>query len=148
MGYTPSQYDNEMRTLLLTDGDEKLVVRFRHRAGPAINITYVERLQALMSIHKASHGMLFCSPGLSGNAAQYATQHGIKWYMSYMRRGRYHGDQFIRQLLRWQAIHLLCRHMVLDEVIACFLRAHFPVVVFIDCGKLVGPHTFCGQSGR
>jgi hypothetical protein len=33
-----------------------------------------------MSIHKSSNGMLFCSPGLSGNAAQYATQHGIKWY--------------------------------------------------------------------
>lgn len=80
MGYTPSYYDSESRAILFADGDEKLVVRFRHRTGSAINITYVEKLHTLMQRHKAEGGILFCSPGLSGNAAKYAQRHGIKWY--------------------------------------------------------------------
>lgn len=80
MGYVPSHYDSDSRTILFTDKDENLMVRFRHRAGSAINISYVERLRALMQMHSAKHGILFCSPGLSGNAAQFAQRQGIKSY--------------------------------------------------------------------
>lgn len=81
MGYMPLQYDNENRTILFTDGEEKILVRFRHRAGLATNITYVEKLVSLMSRYGATQGFLFCSPGLSGNAANYANSHKVKWYM-------------------------------------------------------------------
>lgn len=81
MGYMPLQYDNENRTILFTDGEEKILVRFRHRSGLATNITYVEKLVSLMSLYGATQGFLFCSPGLSGNAANYATLHKVKWYM-------------------------------------------------------------------
>jgi hypothetical protein len=81
MGYMPLQYDNENRTILFTDGEEKMLVRFRHRAGLATNITYVEKLVSLMSRYGATQGFLFCSPGLSGNAANYANSHKVKWYM-------------------------------------------------------------------
>lgn len=64
-GYNPTYYEGETRTILLADGDEKLLVRFRHRSGSPVNITYVERLCELMNFHGASNGLLFCSPGLS-----------------------------------------------------------------------------------
>jgi curved DNA-binding protein CbpA len=80
MGYKPVYYSGEARSILVADGDVKLVLRFRHRTGPSINITYVQKLHALMQLHKAEHGILFCSPGLSGNAALYAQKHGIKWH--------------------------------------------------------------------
>lgn len=80
MGYMPLSYDSENRTILFTDGEEKTLVRFRHRAGIATNITYVEKLVSLMSRHGAIQGFLFCSPGLSGNAANYANLQKVKWY--------------------------------------------------------------------
>lgn len=80
MGYEASWYDGADRTLLFTDNEEKLLVRFRHRPGNAVNVSYVEKLSVLMEIHKASHGILFCSPGLSGNAATYANKNKIKHY--------------------------------------------------------------------
>src|SRR5579872_431962 len=43
-GYHPIYYDGDNRTILFADGDEKLLVRFRHRSGVAVNVTYVERL--------------------------------------------------------------------------------------------------------
>jgi hypothetical protein len=79
-GYNPTYYDAENRTILLADGDEKLLVRFRHRSGTAVNVTYVERLCELMRFHQASNGLLFCSPGLSGNAAGLAARQRIKSY--------------------------------------------------------------------
>lgn len=79
-GYNPAYYDSETRTILLADGDEKLLVRFRHRTGTPVNITYVERLCELMNFHGASNGLLFCSPGLSGNAAGRAARQRIKSY--------------------------------------------------------------------
>ncbi len=80
MGYVPLQYDRENRTLLFSDGEEKILIRFRHRSGIATNITYVKKLVSLMMIHGATTGYIFCSPGLSGNAASYANTHGVKWY--------------------------------------------------------------------
>ena len=80
MGYMPLHYDNENRTILFTDGEEKTLVRFRHRAGIATNITYVEKLVSLMYSLGATQGFLFCSPGLSGNAANYANSQKVKWY--------------------------------------------------------------------
>lgn len=80
MGYTPLQFDRQNRTLLFTDGGERLLVRFRHRTGNATNITYVEKLLSLMLANGAARGFLFCSPGLSGNAENYANTKKIKWY--------------------------------------------------------------------
>jgi DnaJ domain len=79
-GYNPIYYDGDSRSILFADGDEKLLVRFRHRSGAAVNVTYVERLCELMSFHQASNGLLFCSPGLSGNAAGLAARQRIKSY--------------------------------------------------------------------
>jgi curved DNA-binding protein CbpA len=80
MGYIPIQFDRDDRTLVFTDGDEKILVRFRHRSGIATNITYVEKLVSLMHVHSTTRSFLFCSPGLSGNAANYANTHRVKWY--------------------------------------------------------------------
>jgi curved DNA-binding protein CbpA len=79
-GYNPSYYDGETRTILFSDKDEKLLVRFRHRSGAAVNAAYVEKLCQLMVFHQASNGLIFCSPGLSGNAAGLATRQRIKSY--------------------------------------------------------------------
>lgn len=80
MGYTPLQFDRQNRTLLFTDEEEKLLVRFRHRTGNATNIAYVEKLASLMLGNGANRGFLFCSPGLSVNAENYANAKKIKWY--------------------------------------------------------------------
>ncbi len=80
MGYVPYSYDRESRILIFNVGEEKVVVRFRHRSGIATNITFVEKLVEKMQMRGTSRGFLFCSPGLSGNAATYANSHSIKWY--------------------------------------------------------------------
>ena len=80
MGYSPVEYYIDGRILVFTDGEEKIVVRFRHRMGQALNITYVEKLVSFMKFSKASKGFIFCSPGLSGNAALYAYKCGVKAY--------------------------------------------------------------------
>src|SRR5665213_3965049 len=45
-----------------------------------VNVAYVEKLCELMSFHGASRGLLFCSPGLSGNASGLASRQRIKSY--------------------------------------------------------------------
>ena len=79
-GYNPSYYDSKNRTILFSDQDEKLLVRFRHRSGAAVNVAYVDKLCELMRFHHVSNGLLFCSPGLSGNAARLAARQRIKSY--------------------------------------------------------------------
>jgi hypothetical protein len=80
MGYQPLQYDRQARVLVFTDGQERLLVRYRHRSGVSTNVTYVERMVEAMGHHGASAGLLFCTPGVSGNGAIVARKHGIKWY--------------------------------------------------------------------
>jgi hypothetical protein len=80
MGYMPLSYDRQNRILVFTDGEERLLVRYRHRAGAATNVTYVERMVKAMSQHGAAKGLLFCTPGLSGNGAAMAVARHIKWY--------------------------------------------------------------------
>lgn len=80
MGYKPSYYFQEDRTLIFSDGEEKLFVRYRHRTGQATNINYVKTLYSKMRFSGATKGLLFCSPGLSDNAAVYAKQSGITCY--------------------------------------------------------------------
>jgi hypothetical protein len=79
-GYNASRYDGENRTILFSDGDERILVRYRHRSGAAVNVAYVEKLCQLMSYNRSASGILFCSPGLSGNAAKLAERNRIKWY--------------------------------------------------------------------
>jgi len=80
MGYIPIRFDPQDRTLAFSDGEESILVRFRHRSGIATNITYVEKLVDLMHAFRIAKGFLFCSPGLSGNAANYARQNKVSWY--------------------------------------------------------------------
>lgn len=80
MGYNPLQFDRENRAILFTDGTENVLVRYRHRSGIATNISFVEKLTSLMYLYHSYRGFLFCSPGLSGNAANYASQNRIKSY--------------------------------------------------------------------
>jgi len=80
LGYLPVEFSASDRALLLTDGNEQVLVRFRHRSGPAVNISYVEKLVHAMRVHRIKRGYLFCSPGLSGNAATFAEQNDVRWY--------------------------------------------------------------------
>lgn len=80
MGYSPIFYDSENRMIVFADGEERLVARFRHRDGASVNVSYVEKFHMLARAHGAKHALLFCSPGLSGNAAAYAKRHGIRPY--------------------------------------------------------------------
>ena len=80
MGYMPVRFDRDNRLLLVTDSEENLLVRFRHRRGAATNVAYVRALRDFMSANAVSRGFIFCSPGLSGNAAAYASTHGIQDY--------------------------------------------------------------------
>jgi curved DNA-binding protein CbpA len=80
MGYKPLGYDRRYRLLLFTDDEERLLIRFRHRAGAAINVTFVQGMVEAMDYTGATKGILFCSTGLSGNGAALASQRGIRWY--------------------------------------------------------------------
>lgn len=42
MGYKPLGYDRRYRLLLFTDDEERLLIRFRHRSGAAINVAFVQ----------------------------------------------------------------------------------------------------------
>lgn len=79
-GYIPESYDAQSRIIVLADGDEKIAVRFRHRSGAAVNISYLKGLADHVRFRSGTKGILFCSPGLSGNAAEYASQQGIRWH--------------------------------------------------------------------
>jgi hypothetical protein len=80
MGYKPLGYDRRYRLLLFTDDEERLLIRFRHRSGAAINVTFVQGIVEAMQYTGSTKGILFCSTGLSGNGAVLAAQHGVKWY--------------------------------------------------------------------
>lgn len=80
MGYKPLGYDRRYRLLLFTDDEARLLIRFRHRSGAAINVTFVQGMVDAMQYTGATRGILFVSTGLSGNGAALAAQHGIKWY--------------------------------------------------------------------
>ncbi len=80
MGYKPLGYDRRYRLLLFTDDEERLLIRFRHRTGAAINVTFVQGMVDAMGYTGAPKGILFCSAGLSGNGAALASERGIKWY--------------------------------------------------------------------
>lgn len=80
MGYVPEKHDSESRILTFASGEERLLVRFRHRSGRATNITYVERMVAEMGMYRCTRGILFCTPGLSGNGELFAKTKGITWY--------------------------------------------------------------------
>jgi len=80
MGYYPILYDGQTRVFIFSDGDEKIVIRFRHRAGAPTNISYVKDMVKTMAFNHSNKGFLFCTPGLSQNAAKFANINGIKWY--------------------------------------------------------------------
>lgn len=80
LGYMPLQYSGAERTLVFSGGDEQILVRFRHREGAAVNVTIPQKLESLMRSRGVTRGYLFCSPGLSGNAASFAAEHNIRAY--------------------------------------------------------------------
>jgi hypothetical protein len=79
-GYMPVHFDLTTRTLLCSDGDEKILVRFRHRTGNASNRAYVEKLVMLAKKHGATKAVIFSSPGFSQNATAYADNNAVKYY--------------------------------------------------------------------
>jgi hypothetical protein len=79
MGYIPVLFDGQHRTLTFSDGGEMIMARFRHRGGRPINISYVEKLVSLMTEKGISRGFLFCSPGLTGDAEDYAREKKVVW---------------------------------------------------------------------
>ena len=80
MGYKPLGFDRRYRLLLFTDGEERLLIRFRHRSGPAVNVAYVQGMVDAMEYTGSAKGILFCAAGLSGNGEELAARHGIRWY--------------------------------------------------------------------
>lgn len=80
MGYLPVHYNNQTRVLVFNDGTENIIIRFRHRPGNPTNISYVKDMKRIMLASNSKRGFLFCSPGLSQNAAQYSQDNGITWY--------------------------------------------------------------------
>lgn len=80
VGYMPSHYDMPQRMIAFTDGEQAILVRFRHRDGASTNVKYVEKLARSMRTVNAMRGYVFASTGLSGNAARLADSQGIKWY--------------------------------------------------------------------
>jgi hypothetical protein len=80
MGYFPISYVSQSRMFIFSDGDEKIVIRFRHRVGNPTNISFVKDMVRTMSANHAHKGFLFCTPGLSDNADNYARANSIKWY--------------------------------------------------------------------
>lgn len=80
MGYMPIAYHQQSRFIVVSDGDEKILIRYRHRIGQAVNITYARDTYGYMKMTGASKAFLFSSPGLSGNALEYSSAHGIKGY--------------------------------------------------------------------
>ncbi len=80
LGFAPIAYAPPDRTLRFSDGEDELLVRFRHRGGAAVNVSYVEKLIGAMRAARIERGYLFCSPGLSGNAAALAEENGIRAY--------------------------------------------------------------------
>lgn len=80
MGYRPERFDRDDRMLAFSDGEERILVRYRHRSGVATNVAYVRRMVEAMQGRGIQRGYLFCTPGLSGNGADLARQSKIKWY--------------------------------------------------------------------
>lgn len=80
MGYFPVNFDGSSRMFVFSDGDAKIIIRFRHRSGAPTNIAFVKRMVSEMHATHAPKGFLFCTPGLSGNADDYARANSIKWY--------------------------------------------------------------------
>ena len=80
LGYVPVSYSGPERTLEFSGGDERILVRFRHREGAAVNVTIPQKLATTMQSTGVARGFLFCSPGLSGNAAAFAAEHHIHAY--------------------------------------------------------------------
>jgi curved DNA-binding protein CbpA len=79
-GYIPRSIDVAARTITLSDRSETIVVRYRHRPGAAVNISYLTSLHAEMLQRGASRGYIFASSGLSENAASFAYAHEISYY--------------------------------------------------------------------
>ncbi len=80
MGYVPSGYDPKTRTARFSISSDTLFVRYRHRTGARTNVAYVKKMIDLMHEEKASSGIIFSSPGLSGKALLFAKEHGIASY--------------------------------------------------------------------
>lgn len=80
MGYLPVHYESRTRILVFNDGSENITIRFRHRQGNPTNVSYVRDMAKEMLVNHSRIGYLFCTPGLSRNAAKHAQSNGINWY--------------------------------------------------------------------
>ncbi len=79
-GYVPLSHEKERRIVVLSDEKEKIVLRYRHRAGKPANAAYVKNLFDYMSLGEIKKGLIFTSHGLSKNASSFADKNGITHY--------------------------------------------------------------------
>ncbi len=101
LGFAPVSHDKDARIAVLSDGDEKIAVRYRHRTGIPVNAAYIETLYDYMIESNIQKGFLFAAPGISGNAAKLARKHAIAHYsiremnawISRITSGRYSGPR-------------------------------------------------------
>ena len=80
LGYGPVSNDAKGRILVVSNGDEKIAVRYRHRTGTPANAAFIKKLRDYMVENNIRRGFIYASPGLSKNAAKLAENHGIVHY--------------------------------------------------------------------
>ncbi|HOT44885.1 MAG TPA: DnaJ domain-containing protein [Spirochaetota bacterium] len=80
LGYGPFSHDAGERIAVVSSGDERIAVRYRHRTGATANAAFVKRLRNYMEENHIRKGFLYASPGLSKNAARLAGSFGIVHY--------------------------------------------------------------------
>jgi curved DNA-binding protein CbpA len=80
LGYRPVAHDRENRLVTVSNGDEKIALRYRHRTGSPMNRAFIQKLVDYMDDNNVRKGFLFSTTGFSGNAAQLAEKHAIACY--------------------------------------------------------------------
>lgn len=80
LGYGPVSHDAGDRIAVVSSGDERIAIRYRHRTGPPANAAFIKRLRNYMEENRIRKGFLYASPGLSKNAALLAEKQGIVHY--------------------------------------------------------------------
>lgn len=80
LGCLPRAYDPDDGLLFVSYGADRLLVRLRHRSGPALGPAFVQKTARLCTRHKAQTAYLFSTPGLSARAIAAAEAAEIRWF--------------------------------------------------------------------
>jgi hypothetical protein len=79
-GYIPVSFDKENRIIRFKYQEAETLVRFRHRSGSPLNISYIEKLVEQMNLYGIEKGAIFSSTGFSSSAKKYAINHKVQYY--------------------------------------------------------------------